>query len=95
MYDIIATNQFSKYYKQCIKRKYSIHLLDEIIIQLAETGSVPLNYKPHILSGKLHGYWECHVKPDWLLIWIKKKIKKPLHLLVPELIPTCFKYSPL
>ncbi len=81
MYDIIATNQFSKYYKQCIKRKYSIHLLDEIIIQLAETGSVPLNYKPHILSGKLHGYWECHVKPDWLLIWIKNEDQKTITLI--------------
>lgn len=52
MYEIVVTNQFSKYYKQCIKRKYSIHLLDQIIIQLAETGSVPPNHKPHILSGK-------------------------------------------
>jgi len=81
MYEIIVTNQFSKYYKLCIKRKYSIHLLDQIIIQLAGTGSVPPNHKPHILSGKLQGYWECHIKPDWLLIWSKNEEQRTITLI--------------
>ncbi len=81
MYEIVATNQFSKYYKQCIKRKYSILLLDKIIVELAETGTVPPNHKPHILSGKLQGYWECHIKPDWLLIWIKNEDQKTITLI--------------
>jgi len=81
MYEIVATNQFSKYYKQCIKRKYNILLLDKIIVELAETGTVPPNHKPHILSGKLQGYWECHIKPDWLLIWIKDENQQTITLI--------------
>lgn len=81
MYEIIATNQFSKYYKQCIKRKYSIGLLDRIIFKLAETGMVSANHKPHILSGNMQGYWECHIKSDWLLIWIKNEDQKTIILI--------------
>ena len=81
MYEIIATNQFSKYYKQCIKRKYNILLLDKVIVELAETGNVSSNYKPHILSGTLQGYWECHIKSDWLLIWIKNEDQKTIELI--------------
>ena len=36
---------------------------------LQETGSLPMQYHPHKLSGKFEGLWECHIKSDWLLIW--------------------------
>ena len=42
MYDVVATNQFSKDYKRCIKRAYDIILLDDLIIMLSEIGTVPL-----------------------------------------------------
>lgn len=44
-------------------------LLEETIQLLSETGKLPPEYKPHKLSGKHTGCWECHIKPDWLLIW--------------------------
>jgi mRNA interferase YafQ len=81
MYEVIATNQFLKDYKRCIKRAYDIVLLDELIIMLSETGTVPLKHKPHQLSGNLIGYTECHVKPDWLLIWLKNDIEKTIYLI--------------
>jgi mRNA interferase YafQ len=81
MYEVISTNRFSKDYKQCKKRQYDILLLNNIIRALAETGTVPVNHKPHILSGKLVGYWECHVKTDWLLIWLKNEDQKTITLI--------------
>ena len=36
---------------------------------LEEKGSLPKEYKPHVLSGKYKGCWECHIKADWLLVW--------------------------
>ena len=56
-------------------------MLDKVLTALAETGTVPPNHKPHVLSGKLKGYWECHIKPDWLLIWIKNEDQKTITLI--------------
>jgi len=44
-------------------------LLENAIQLLADTGKLPPEYKPHKLSGKYVGCWECHIKPNWLLIW--------------------------
>jgi mRNA interferase YafQ len=81
MYEIIATNQFSKDYKRCIKRKYNISLLDELIILLSQTGTVSSKYKPLPLSGNLNGHYECHIKTDWLLIWTKNDFEKTISLI--------------
>ena len=81
MYEVISTHRFSKDYKQCKKRQYDILLLNNIIRALAETGAVPAKHRPHILSGKLEGYWECHIKSDWLLIWLKNEDQKTITLI--------------
>ena len=44
-------------------------LLQEVITLLAQTGTLPAQYKAHKLSGNRVGEWECHIKPDWLLVW--------------------------
>ena len=44
-------------------------LLQEAITLLAQTGTLPAQYKAHKLSGNREGEWECHIKPDWLLVW--------------------------
>lgn len=36
---------------------------------LAETGTLPPKYRPHRLVGRYAGAWECHIEPDWLLVW--------------------------
>jgi len=48
-----------------------LKLLQQLITTLAEKGHKGLEkkHKPHKLSGNYKGYWECHVKPDLLLIW--------------------------
>ena len=40
------------------------------VIQLLERdGKLPAEYRPHVLHGERKGQWECHIQPDWLLIW--------------------------
>lgn len=69
MYTLKYTGQFKKDLKRCQKRGMNLSLLQKVIEILQETGSLPSEYKPHLLSGQFAGCWECHVKPDWLLIW--------------------------
>lgn len=47
--------------------------LEAVLTSLANTGSVPHEYRPHALSGKWSGYLECHVRNDFLLIWLDKE----------------------
>lgn len=69
MYKIFYTSKFKKDYKTVQKRKYNLELLREVTILLIQNGELPQKYKPHKLSGKYTDCWECHIKPDWLLIW--------------------------
>ena len=69
MYQIVTTNRFDKSLKLCKKRKYDLSILQTVLDTLQETGKLPPKYKPHKLSGTYDDCWECHLKPDWLLIW--------------------------
>ena len=44
-------------------------LFQEVVTLLAETGTLPSRYRPHKLTGDWQGFWECHIQPNWLLIW--------------------------
>ena len=68
-YEIVYTSKFKKSYKLCKRRGFDVSLLKEAIEILATKGTLPPLYNPHILSGKWSGVWECHIKPDWLLLW--------------------------
>ena len=55
--------------KKCIKRNYDILLLRNLMEKI-EKGIMPdLRYRDHILAGKFAGCRECHIAPDWLLIY--------------------------
>jgi mRNA interferase YafQ len=71
MYAITYTRQYHKSVKLCRKRGYDLNLLEKVISLLEESGKLPIQYKPHKLSGKYEGCWECHIKPDWLLVWMQ------------------------
>jgi len=58
-----------------------IDLLKVVVNYLEKDGTVPVKYKPHILSGDLQGFFECHVKADWLLIWLKNETQKTITLI--------------
>ena len=80
MYEIRVTNRFKKHIKLCKKRGLNLEIVENAIDLLAESGTLPLEYKEHKLSGDFVDCWECHLKPNWLLIW--KQNDNELHLLL-------------
>lgn len=69
MYSIDYTNRFKKDLKRCQKRGLDLQLILDAIALLKTTGTLPMSYRPHKLSGNRVGQWECHIEPDWLMIW--------------------------
>ena len=69
IFKLIFTNKFKKDVKLLQRRGYNMALLKETICELEETGQLSVHFLPHKLSGGYTGYWEAHLKPDWLLIW--------------------------
>ena len=63
------STKFNKDFKRCVKRNYDMQLLLDVLKVLSVPEKLPPNYKDHRLSGQYMGYRECHVKPDWLLIY--------------------------
>ena len=68
-YIIRYSSNFKKAYKRCKKRGLDMLLLKEVIRILSEEGKLPPTYHAHTLQGKYKDLWECHIQPDWLLIW--------------------------
>lgn len=80
MYRIITTNSFDKEVIKCMKRGLNLDLLQKAISHLEHYGSLPPSYKPHVLLGNYKNHWECHVRPDWLLIWLQNDHEKTITL---------------
>lgn len=68
-YKFTTTKQFERDVKRCIKRGYPMDDMKAVIDDLVDDGKVDAKYKPHQLSGNRQGQWECHIHPDWLLVW--------------------------
>lgn len=68
-YEILATGRFKKDLKALIKRGYNLQLLQDIVSLLAAGSPLPEKNKDHVLSGNWIGHRECHITPDWLLIY--------------------------
>ena len=79
-YKISTTNQFEKDLKRCIKRGYPMDEFRTVIQLLERDGRLPEVYRPHMLHNDRQGQWECHIQPNWLLIW--KQIGNELELLM-------------
>ena len=60
---------FKKDFKRIVKRGYNIRLLEEVIEILANEQMLPEKYKDHNLTGNYSDCRECHITPDWLLIY--------------------------
>ena len=63
------TNQFKKDYEKAKARGLDIKKLDEVIIKLSNQEPLTENYRDHKLTGEYKDYRECHIQPDWLLIY--------------------------
>ncbi|WP_418538242.1 type II toxin-antitoxin system YafQ family toxin [Gemmiger sp.] len=60
---------FKKDYKRIVKRGYDMRLLEKVIELLANQKPLPEKNRDHQLSGDYTGCRECHITPDWLLIY--------------------------
>ncbi|EFQ66799.1 TPA: type II toxin-antitoxin system YafQ family toxin [Enterococcus faecalis S613] len=69
MLEIFYTNQFKKDFKKAKKQGKNLEKLKEVIVLLQEQQTLPLKYKDHELTGNYIGTRECHIEPDWLLIY--------------------------
>ncbi len=69
MLNIRYSNQFKKDYKLIKKRGYNIEKLKEVINLLVQDKRLPVKYREHYLTGNYKGFKECHIGPDWLLIY--------------------------
>lgn len=68
-YDVIIKNSCKKDIKKAQKQGKNLELLFEIVDQLSEGKPLDKKYRDHKLSGKHEGKRECHIEPDFLLIY--------------------------
>ena len=68
-YIVKPTTRFKKDYKLAMKRGLKIKLLEDVIAALAMGEALPEKNKDHALTGDWVGHRECHIQPDWLLVY--------------------------
>lgn len=69
MLDLRFGSQFKRDRRLCIKRGYNMSLLEAVVDTLRIPAQLQPRNKEHALTGNWAGYKECHVSPDWLLIY--------------------------
>lgn len=75
MYTIKPTSKFKKDFKRIIRRGYNVGLLQSVVDRLANAEPLEPKHEDHALTGDWAGYRECHIEPDWLLVYkISKNI---------------------
>lgn len=77
-YQIRLSSQFKKDFQRCMKRGLNMKLITDAMDLLEANGSLPPKYRPHKLSGNMHGIWECHIQPDWLMTWQQDNLQLTL-----------------
>ena len=70
MYEPFFTTRFKRDVKRQNKRNKPLEKLAQLIDEICENGDAPEEFRPHNLSGNWSGYRECHLEPDWLVIFI-------------------------
>ena len=71
-FELILTGRFKKSLKLAKKRGLDLTLLDKVITMLQNDIPLEEKYRDHELKGKYQGFRECHIQPDWLLIYLKE-----------------------
>lgn len=69
MLDVRYSTKFKKDFKACVKRRYKLELLQQVIDTLRIPDTLPPKNADHNLTGNYSGFRECHISPDWLLIY--------------------------
>lgn len=83
MYQLFYTKAFKKSLKKIKKKKKDFDLTGKVLKILQEKGveGIPHKMLPHKLKGKYKDNWECHIKPDLLIIWFQIESPKKITLI--------------
>lgn len=68
-----TTRQFEKDLRKARERGKSLDPLWAVVQAILEHAPLPARHRPHKLTGNWKGFWECHIEPDWLLIWLDEE----------------------
>lgn len=79
-YELEYGGKFLKDLKLAKRRGLNLKDLTDVIDMLQEGKILPLKYRDHLLTGNYKGFRECHINPDWLLIYKKKVAIKVVSL---------------
>ena len=69
MFNVIVSSQFKKDLKRASKRGKDINKIEVVVNVLQIGGNLEIRHRNHRLAGTWSLYWECHIEPDWLLIY--------------------------
>lgn len=69
MFEVVLSNRFRKDLKLAAKRGLRLDELNAIVEQLAAGQTLPERNRDHALTGDYIGFRECHIRPDWLLVY--------------------------
>lgn len=69
-YKVKFTSAYKKDYKRAKKRGLDINLLDDVVEELRQGHQLAPKYHDHELRGNWAGFRECHIQPDWLLVYL-------------------------
>ncbi|MDO8686546.1 MAG: type II toxin-antitoxin system YafQ family toxin [Clostridiales bacterium] len=75
MLKIRYSSRFKKDFKIIVKRGYNVKLLEEVLNLLVDEKPLPQKYLDHLIAGSYGEHRECHITPDWLLVY---KIEKDI-----------------
>ena len=78
MYTPEFTNQFRKSYKRMIKRGAKPEIFEVVLDTICSGKKLQVNHKEHKLSGNYAGYTECHIQPDWILVYKRSEETKTI-----------------
>ena len=71
LYNVTNSKQYERDVKLAKHRGLDIEKLIDVVDMLRTGGPLPANLHNHLLTGDYKGYWECHINPDWLLLYEK------------------------
>ena len=79
-YSLTMTGQFRRDLKLAKKRGLNLELLFSVLEMLVAGEPLPPQYREHMLTGNYRGLYECHIQPDWLLIYDRSDVLRIIAL---------------
>lgn len=80
LYELEYGSKFLRDLKLAKRRGLDLNELKTVTNILQEGKRLPAQYRDHLLTGNYKGYRECHINPDWLLVYKKKEAKQVISL---------------